>query len=326
MLETTRREFTRLLGGAVAWPLAAWAQQPVGKAVRIGVLANEWWPPIESLREGLRELGYVESENLRFDYRWAEGRNDRHPILAGELVALPVDVIVTWGTPAALAAKGATTTIPIVMGAIGDPVRVGVVTNLARPGGNITGFSSATFEMEEKRLELLKELLSGHLSRVAVFTTNNPALPLTLQHMQRAAAALGVTLQPLEIREAKDFDAAFGAIRRERPDAAMALADPFLGGHQARIAGFMAEIGLPAMYAYRHGVEAGGLISYGTNYHHLFRRAAGYVDRIVKGTPPGDLPVQLPTTFELLINLKTAKALGLTVPPTLLARADEVIE
>ena len=290
------------------------------------MLANEWWPPIESLREGLRELGYVEGESLRFDYRWAEGRNDRHPILAAELVALPVDVIVTWGTPAALAAKGATSAIPIVMGAIGDPVRVGVVTNLARPGGNITGFSSATFEMEEKRLELLKELLFSRLSRVAVLTTNNPALPLTIQYMQRAAAAFGLTLQPLEVREEKDFDAAFDAIRRDRPDAAMALADPFLGGHQARIAAFMADIRLPAMYAYRHAVELGGLISYATNYHHLFRRAAGYIDRILKGTSPGDLPVQQPTKFELVINLKTAKALGLEVPPTLLARADEVIE
>jgi putative ABC transport system substrate-binding protein len=322
-----RREFIAALGGAaVAWPLAARGQHPIAKQVRVGVLANEWWPPIESLRDGLRELGYVEGENLSFEYRWAEGRNERHPVLAAELVALPVDVIVTWGTPAALAAKGATSRIPIVMGAIGDPVRVGAVTNLARPGGNITGFSSATFEMEEKRLELLKELLSGRLSRVAVLTTNNPALPLTIQYMQRAAAALGVTLQPLEVREAKDFDAAFGAIRRERPDAAMSLADPFLGGHQARIAAFMAEIRLPAMYAYRHGVEAGGLISYATNYHDLFRRAAGYIDRILKGTSPGQLPVQLPTKFELVINLKTAKALGLEVPPMLLARADEVIE
>ena len=248
-----RRKFITLLGGGAAWPLAVRAQQPLGKAVRIGVLANEWWPPIESLREGLRELGYVEGESLRFDYRWAEGRNDRHPILAAELVALPVNVIVTWGTPAALAAKGATSAIPIVMGAIGDPVRVGVVTNLARPGGNITGFSSATFEMEEKRLELLKELLSSRLSRVAVLTTNNPALPLTIQYMQRAAAAFGVTLQPLEVREERRC-----GVRRDPPRSpgrGMALADPFLGGHEGRIATFMAYIRLPAMYAYRHAVE-----------------------------------------------------------------------
>ena len=322
-----RREFLGVLGGAAAaWPLAARAQHRVAKPVRIGVLANEWWPPIESLREGLRERGYVEGENMHFEYRWAKDRNERQPVLAAELVALPVDVIVTWGTPAALAAKGATATIPIVMGAIGDPVRVGVVTNLARPGGNITGFSSLTFEMEEKRLELLKELLSGRLSRVAVFTTTNPALPLTLEYMQRAADTFGVTLQRLLIRETKDFDEAFGAIRRDRPDAAMVLADPFLGGHQERIAAFMAEIGLPAMYPFRHGVEAGGLISYTTNYHHLFRRAADYIDRILKGTPPADLPIQLPTSFEMLINLKTARTLGLTIPPAILARADEVIE
>jgi putative ABC transport system substrate-binding protein len=322
-----RREFITLLGGAAAaWPIAARAQQPVTKPVRIGVLANEWWPPIESLREGLRERGYVEGQNLQFEYRWAQDRNERHPALAAELVALPVDVIVTWGTPAALAAKSATSTIPIVMGAIGDPVRVGVVSNLARPGGNITGFAALTFEMEEKRLELLKELLPGGFSRVAVFTTTNPAVRGALQYMQPAAAAFGVTLNSLEIHEAKDLEDAFQAIRRDRPDAAMVLADPFLGGHLARIAAFMAQIELPAMYPYRHGVEEGGLISYATNYHHLFRRAAGYIDRIVKGTPPGDLPVQLPTAFELVINLKTAKALGLDIPPTLVARATEVIE
>ena len=241
----------RWRGGDVA-ARDARAQQRVAKPVRIGVLANEWWPPVESLREGLRQRGYVEGENLHFEYRWAKDRNERHPIMAADLVALPVDVIVTWGTPAALAAKRATSTIPIVMGAIGDPVRVGVVTNLARPGGNITGFSALTFEMEEKRLELLKELLSGRLSRVAVFTTTNPALPLTLEYMQRAADTFGVTLQRLLIREAKDFDEAFGAIRRDRPDAAMVLADPFLGGHQARIAAFMAEIGLPAISGLRH--------------------------------------------------------------------------
>ena len=324
---TRRREFITLLGGAaVAWPLAARAQQPVTKTRHIGVLANEWWPPIESLREGLRERGYVEGQNLHFEYRWAQDRNERYPPLAAELVALPVDVIVTWGTPAALAAKRATSTIPIVMGAIGDPVRVGVVSNLARPGANITGFAALTFEMEEKRLELLKELLPGRFSHVAVFTTTNPAVRGALQNMQPAAAAFGVTLYPLEIHEVKDFDHAFQAIRRDRPDAAMVLADPFLGGHLARIAAFMAQIGLPAIYPYRHGVEEGGLISYATNYHSLFRRAAEYIDRILKGAPPGDLPVQLPTAFELLINLKTAKALGLDVPPTLVARATEVIE
>jgi putative ABC transport system substrate-binding protein len=321
-----RREVVALIGvAAAAWPLMPRAQPVPGKLVRIGVLANAWWPPIESLREGLRELGYVEGQNLKFEYRWAEGRNEQHPALAAELVVNPVDVIVTWGTPAALAAKRATSTIPIVMGAIGDPVRVGAVSNLARPGANITGFSSLTFEMEEKRLELLRELVPG-LKRVAVFTTTNPALPLTLQYMQRAADVFGVTLLPLEVREPKDFDEAFRVIRESRPDAAMALADPFLGGHQKRIADFMAEIGLPAVYAYRHGPEAGGLISYATNYHDLFRRAAGYIDRILKGTPPGDLPIELPAKFEMVINLKTANALNLTIPPTLLARADEVIE
>jgi ABC-type uncharacterized transport system substrate-binding protein len=173
---------------------------------------------------------------------------------------------------------------------------------------------------------LLKELLSGRLVRVAVLTTTNLAIPITLEYMQRAADALGIALRPLEVRHEMDFDEAFPAIRQDRPDAAMVLADPFLAAHQARIAAFMAEISLPAMYPYRHGVEAGGLIFYTTSYHALFRGAAGYVDRILKGTPPGDLPIQLPTTFEMVINLKTARALGLTVPPAILARADEVIE
>jgi len=212
------------------------------------------------------------------------------------------------------------------MGAIGDPIRVGVVSSLARPGGNITGFAALAFELEEKRLELLKELLSGRLARVAVFTTTNPSFPLVLEYMQRAADAFGIMLRPLEVRDERGFDEAFRAIRHDRPDAAMVPADPFLSAHEARIAAFMTEISLPAMHAYRHGVEAGGLISYTTNYHALFRGAAGYVDRILKGTPPGDLPIQLPTTFEMVINLKTAKALGIDVPPTLLARADEVIE
>jgi putative ABC transport system substrate-binding protein len=186
-----RREFITLFGGAaVAWPLAGRAQQPVTKPVRIGVLANEWWPPIESLRDGLREQGYVEGQNLQFEYRWAQDRNERHPALAAELVELPVHVIVTWGTPAALAAKHATSTIPIVMGAIGDPVRVGVVSNLARPGGNITGFAALTFEMEEKRLELLKELLPGRFSRAAVFTTTNTAFELVIN--LKTAKTLGL--------------------------------------------------------------------------------------------------------------------------------------
>ena len=181
-----RRKFVTLLSGAAAaWPIAARAQQPATKPLRIGVLANEWWPPMESLRAGLRERGYVEGQNLQFEYRWAQDRNERYPPLAAELVALPVDVIVTWGTPAALAAKRATSTIPIVMGAIGDPLRVGVVSNLARPGANITGFAALTFEMEEKRLELLKELLPGRFSRVAVFTTTNPAVLGALEYIQR---------------------------------------------------------------------------------------------------------------------------------------------
>jgi putative ABC transport system substrate-binding protein len=312
-----RRDVLGLLGAAVAArPRVARAQPQVGKTVSIGILAIEAWPPIDTFRQALSTLGYVEGKNARFEHRYAQGRNERFPELADDLIRLKVDVILTWGTEAAMAAKQATATIPIVMGAIGDPIGSGIVSSLARPAANITGFSSLAAELEAKRLELLKEM-APRLFRVAIlFNPTNRYMPLALHtsvtlYEARDAATLGGTLERLT---------------KDRPDAFMVLADPFLVSHRDRIAQFAIENRLPSAYTYREHVEAGGLIAYTPNYHDLFRRAAVYVDKILKGTKPGELPIEQPTKFDLVINLKTARALGLTVPQTLLVAADEVIE
>ena len=322
-----RREFFGVLGyAAVAWPRAARAQQQTGKIVSIGILAIEAWPPINTFRQTLNDLGYAEGKNARLEYRYAKGRNERFPALANDLIGLNVDVILTWGTDAALAAKQATTTIPIVMGAIGDPIGSGIVTNLARPAANVTGFSSLAAELEAKRLELLKEAVPG-LSRVAIlFNPTNRYMPLALQSARRGAETLHVSLTVYEVHDTTTLDATFVRLTTDRPDAFMVLADPFLVSQRSRIAQFAIENKLPSAYTYREHIEAGGLIAYTPNYHDLFRRAATCVDKILKGTRPGELPIEQPTKFDLVINLKTATALGLTVPETLLARADEVIE
>jgi putative ABC transport system substrate-binding protein len=320
-----RRFLLTSLAGALATPLAAGAQQ-AGKVVSIGILALEAWPPIASFQEALRVLGYVEGQSVRFEPRYAEGRNQRFRELAEDLVAVKVDVIVTWGTEAALEAKRATKTIPIVMGAIGDPIAPGVVSNLARPGGNITGFSALAGEMEGKRLELLKETIPT-LSRVAAITNpTNRYTPRALQHAQRAAATLKILLAVYDAHDATTLDSALDSITRDRSQAIIVIADPFLSFQRRRLAQFALKSRLPSIYTYREHAEAGGLIAYTPSYHDLFRRAAGYVDKILKGAKPGDLPIEQPTKFELVINLKTAKALGLTIPPSLLARADQVIE
>jgi putative ABC transport system substrate-binding protein len=320
-----RREFIGLVGGAVAWPHTASAQQQ-GKIVTIGILAIEPWPPIDTFRRALHDLGYIEGKNVRFEYRYARGDNGRLPELANNLVGLNVDVILTWGTDAALAAKQATTTIPIVMGTIGDPLGIGIVTNLAHPGGNVTGFSSRAAELEAKRLQLLKELVPG-LSRVAIlFNPTNHYMPLALQSAQRGAQTLDVTLAMYEVHDTTTLDAAFVTLTKDRPDALMIPADTFLVSQRSRIAQFAIENKLPSVYSFREYIEAGGLIAYTPNYYDLFRRAASYVDKILKGTKPGELPIEQPTRFILLVNLKTARALGLTMPPRLLARADKVIE
>jgi putative ABC transport system substrate-binding protein len=322
-----RREFITLLGGAAAaWPLAVLAQQAKGKIVRIGILAIEPWPPIDTFRQALNDLGYIEGKNLRFEHRYAKGHNERLPELANDLVRLNVDVILTWGTDAVLAAKQATTTIPIVMGTVGNPLGSGIVTNLVRPGANITGLSSRAAELEAKRLQLLNEAVPG-LSQVAILSNpTNRYIPLALESARQGAQVLGVSLTVYAVHDTATLDAAFQTLTKDRPDAVMVPADTFLVRQRSRIAQFAIENKLPSVYTFREHVEAGGLLAYTPNYHDLFRRAANYVDRILKGTKPGELPIEQPTKFNLLINLKTARTLGLILPPKLLARADEVIE
>lgn len=292
-----RREFITLLAGASAgWPLTLSAQQ-FPKMTTVGVLVSQRFPPVRRFAAKLQELGYTEGQNLRIEYRFAEGHDERYAALASELAKLPVDVIVTSGTPAALAAKRATSTIPIVMASIGEAVSTGVVPNLARPSGNITGFTGLNLELEGKRLALLKELLPN-LSRVGILANRaNPLFDVSLQHLDQA-----------------------------RPDGVVVAADTSLLSKRREIAASLARSRLPTIYAFKEYVEVGGLMIYGASLGAMFERAAGYVDKIVKGAKPGDLPVQQATEFELTINLKVAAGLGLKVPSSLIARADELIE
>jgi putative ABC transport system substrate-binding protein len=326
-----RRELITLLGGAaVARPLAARAQQ-IGKIRRIGYLGSSS-PSLErhlvdAFRQKLRELGHLEGENIAIEYRWAEGRDDRLPGLAAELARLQPDVIVTTGTPGTLAAKTATSTIPIVFASSGNPVSGGLVAGYARPGGNVTGFTVLGPELEGKRLQILREVVPG-LSRIAVlWNPANPAVIDFYQQTQAAAAALGLVLQPVvEVRRVDDLKSALSTIADAQAHAMIVLADRLLLAARIPIVNFAATSRLPAIYPYRGYVDAGGLMSYAASDIDQFHRTAVYVDRILKGEKPADLPVQEPVRFELVINLKTAKPLGLDVPPTLLALADEVIE
>ena len=322
----TRRAFVTLLGGAaVAWPLDARAQQ--SEHVRmIGILASQSLPPIQRFARKLRDYGYVEGQNLRLVSRFAEGRDERYPVMAAELAAMPVDLIVTWGTPAALAAKQATTTIPVVMGAAGDPVSVGIVSNLARPDGNITGFAAQNVDLDGKRLELLKDLLP-HLSRVGMLANSaNPMLDVSLRKLRPAAETLRVAVEVSDIQAGGGLEAALLQLAQAHPDAVLVAPDLLLLTRRRDIAAALAKNKLPAVYPFREYTDVDALMIHGANLGVLFERAAGYVDRILKGAKPAELPVQLATEFELIINLKTAAAIGLTVPPTLIARADEVIE
>ena len=325
-----RREFITLLGGAAAtWPLAARAQQSV-KVPRVGFLGNSTEALEANLvgpfRDGLRDLGYEAGRNIVIEYRWAEGKYERFPALIAELIALNVDVIVTAGTPASLAVKKATSSIPLVMVAVGDPVATGLVASLARPGGNITGLTSIATEMEGKRLELLKEVVPG-ISHVAVlWNAISPIQVIEEREVQAAAQTLRVKVLSLGVRSTEEIEDAFAAIIRERPGGLLVLADRLFLHNRARIMDFAVRNRLPGVHAYRELVEAGGLMSYGASYADMHRRAAWYVDRILKGTKPADLPVQAPVKFELVVNLRAAKALGLSLPPQLLGRADEVIE
>ena len=315
--------------GMLSAPLAA-ETQPVGKPVTIGYLGNSS-PSLESnlvdgFLEGLRQLGYVEGRNLIIKYTWAEGRRDRFAVLAKELVSLKPDVILTAGTPGALAAKQATQSIPIVMASAGDPLETGLVSSLAKPGGNVTGHAGPGAEFEGKRLELLREMVPK-LSRVAVLLNpDNPFGAITWKGVQRVAEPFGVKLQRVEVRGPNDLDRSLATIKASRPEGVLVSPDRFLLAYRAPIVQFVAKNRLPGVFPYGEFVQEGGLLAYGPDYVDLFRRAATYVHKILKGAKPADLPVEQPTKFELVINLKTAKALGLTIPQTLLLRADQVIE
>ena len=329
----TRRAFLgTLTGGLLAAPLAAEAQ-PVGKSARIGYLANNLTanPHLrEAFLQGLRDLGYVEGRNVVIEYRSAEGKSERLPTLAAELVALEVDVIVAPGTPLALAAKQATRTLPIVFAAVGNPVGSGLATSIARPGGNVTGLSILlSSELVGKYLELLTQAVPG-VSLVAVLWQPGGLGERMEQDLlngaEVTARALGVRVQFVEARGPADIDRAFSDITGAHAGALTVLATSMLNSERRRLVNLAAKNRLPAMYPYREFVDAGGLMAYGADLADLIRRAATYVDKILKGSKPGDLPIEQPTKFEFVINLKTAKALGLTIPPSLLQRADQVIE
>ncbi len=311
--------------GILATPHATTAQAPV-QSPRIGVLTplSAPNPLIEAFRQGLHDLGYVEGHNIRIEYRFAEGQYERLPALAAELVQLPVDVLVTDG-PGAVAAKHATATIPIVFAVFGAPVEEGLVASLARPGGNVTGLSSMAGELTAKRLELLTAVVP-RLSRIAIlWNPGRPAYALQIKELHAVAARVGLHVEVLEVRSPPEFDHAFRTMVDKGVGAVIVHDDALFFKERTRLATLAAQSQLPAIYGHRGYVEAGGLLSYGPNFPELFRRAATYVDKILKGTKPADLPIEQPTKFELVINLKTAEALGITIPPTLLFQADEVI-
>ena len=325
-----RRFMAALAGGFSATPLAAKAQQ-AGKVYRIGYLSSGGSSPAASLltafRQGLRELGWVEGQNIVIDYRSAEGRFDRLPDLAAELVRLEVDVIAASPAPATRAAKNATTTIPIVFLGVSDPVGQGLIASLRRPGGNITGVTYGVgSNIFGKDLELLKEVVPKVRQVALLYNPTNPGHQLILDEVKGAARSLGLQLQLLEARGPGEFDAVFSAIARERAGALFVAQDPAFIPRRARLADLAVKNRLPSIFTQREDAEAGALMSYGPSLSDLWRRGATYVDKILKGAKPADLPVEQPTKFELVINLKTAKALGLTIPPSLLARADQVIE
>ncbi len=323
-----RRDFITLLGGAAAWPLAARAQPP-GKLPTIGFLGagtpSAWSQWVAAFVQRLRELGWIEGRNVAIEYRWAEGRTERMAEIAAEFVRLKVDVIVTSGTPTIVAAKQATSVIPIVFATAGDPVGAGLVASLARPGGNVTGLSLQQAELAGKRLELLREVVPG-LRRLAILANiGNPLAVLEKAEIQAAAQTLGLKITTLEIQRAEDIAPAFQVLKG-RAEALYIPSDPLINSNRVRINTLALGARLPTLYAVRENVEAGGLMSYGPNRLDLYRRAADYVDKILRGAKPGDIPVEQPTKFDLVFNLTTAKALGLTIPDSFLLRADEVIE
>ena len=320
-----RRAFLAVFAGAAAWPLVARAQQP-GKIRRIGFIAHRNEKFYDLLFQRLRELGYTEGQNLIVERRYAEGRAERFQDFAAEMVRLKVDAVIVVTTPAALAVRNATTTIPIIHLAAIDPVGTGLIESLAHPGDNITGLAVLNAETSAKRLELLREAVPG-LSRGAVlWNAANPANALAWKETESAGRSLGVVLQSVEVRDFKDFEGALAAIAEQHADILLVLQDALTLDYRKEIIGFTLKERLPSMFVGKEFVEEGGLMSYGDRLPDRYRRAADIVDRIFKGTKPSDIPVEQPTTFELVVNLKTAKAIGLTLPPTFLARADQVIE
>jgi putative ABC transport system substrate-binding protein len=327
-----RRRFllTSLAGAIAAAPLTA-ETQPAAKKARIGVLmlpprAGAGGTYVRALQEGLHELGYVDGQNLLLEIRWAEGRPDLLPGLAEELLRIRPDVLVTSGSESILTLKRATGEVPIIMATVMDPVALGLAASLAKPGGNLTGLAILSLELTSKRLQLLKETVP-RLSRVAVlWNPANPGNVLMLKEVETASRILGLRWQGVGVRRPEELAGAFEAILGAQSNGILAIEDSMLVSHRSRIVESVERTRLPAMYAFRQFVDAGGLMSYGPNLSESFRRAAVYVDKILKGARAADLPVEQPTKFELVINLKTAKALGLTIPPSLLARADQVIE
>jgi putative tryptophan/tyrosine transport system substrate-binding protein len=315
--------------GILLGSLAAQAQQ-TGNVYRIGFLGNSTAALEANLvgpfREGLRDLGYVEGRNVLIEYRWAEGKYDRFPALIGELLALKVAVIVTAGTPATLAVKKATTSVPLVMTAVGDPVGTGIVPSLSHPGGNITGLTAISTEMDAKRLELLREVVPSVSYIALLWNAASPLQVLAEKQVQAAAQVLRMRVLSLGVKTEEEIKSALAVMARERPDALLVLADRLLLHHRALIMDFATRHRLPGVHAYRELVEAGGLMSFGPSYADMHKRAAYFVDRILKGAKPGDLPVERPRTFELVINLKVAKALGLMIPQSVLLRGTEIIQ
>ena len=323
-----RRDFITLLGGATAaWPLAAHAQQPampvIGFIVAGTPLSHGQW--VAAFVQRLRELGWIEGRTIAIEYRWGEGRNERFAEIADEFARRKVDVIVTSATAAVVAAKQATSAIPIVFAAAGDPVGTGLVASLARPGGNVTGLSIQQTDVAAKRLELLREVVPG-LGRLAILANvGSPSVVLDMREVEATASTLGLEVTTLEIRRGEDIAPAFEALKG-RADALYVCIDPLMNTHRIRINTLALAARLPTMHATREAVEAGGLMSYGANVPDLFRFAADYVDKILRGAKPGDIPVEQPRKFDLIINLTTARALGLTIPEAFLLRANEVLE
>jgi len=328
-MRTTARLIVMLAVGLLAAAPVADAQPSV-RTPRIGILLtgspSTGAPYLDAFRQGLRELGHVEGRTVAMEYRWVEERSDRFTDVAADLVRGNVDLIVVWGTTAATAAKRATNTIPIVFVAAGDPIGTGLAASLARPGGNVTGVTNMSADLIGKLLELLKEVVPG-LTRVAALRNpGNPVSAPLLEWVQVAARALGVQLQVVEVQHPKEFESGFAAMTRERAGSLIVLADPMFLSERTRIVDLAEKNRMPAVFNVRQYVEAGGLMAYGPSLVDLFRTAATYADKILKGAKPADLPIQQPTKFELVVNLKTAQALGITLPPSILIRAEEVIE